>query len=96
MKKNINFPMLLLNIIAFMIILAGVAFGMHSLVNNVSFTVLGTQIHGGVFAGVIAFLGIRYLISSVKLTAEVKKTGKGFSWSNFRKDRRDKFIKADK
>ncbi|MFA7673048.1 MAG: hypothetical protein WCY62_04260 [Clostridia bacterium] len=96
MKKKICLPMVFLNITALVIILAGVAFGIHSLVNDVSFTVLGTQIHGAVFAGVIAFLGIRYLISALKLMAEVKKTGKGFSWSNFKKDRQDKFIKAEK
>lgn len=96
MKKKINVPMLLLNITAVVIILAGVGFGIHSFINDVSFTVLGTQIHGGIFAGVIAFLGIRYLISARKLMAEVQKTGRGFSWSNFRKDRQDKFIKADK
>lgn len=69
------------------IILSGIIFGILSLINNINFTVLSSQVHGGVFALVVAFLGIRYFLSINKLKKEVYKTSSKFSWSNFKRNK---------
>ena len=66
------------------IILLGAAFSVYSIVNNVSFSVMSSQIHGMVFGAVIVFLGVRYLLSVQRLKAEVYKGTSRFSWSNFK------------
>lgn len=66
------------------IILLGVVFSIYSVIDNTSFTVMGSQIHGAVFGAVIAFLGVRYLLSVQRLKAEVYKGTSRFSWSHFR------------
>ena len=67
------------------IILLGLVFGVYCVLNQVMLPVLATQIPGFVFGMVIAFLGIRYLLSIEKLKAEVFKPTSHFSWSNFKK-----------
>jgi hypothetical protein len=71
-------------ICSLLIIVFGAAFSVYSLVNNISFSVLQSQIHGAVFGAVIVFLGVRYFLSVQKLKAEVYKTTSRFSWSNFK------------
>ena len=74
-------------ITSILIILLGACFSVYSIVNNVSFTVLSSQIHGSIFGLIITFLGARYFLSVQKLKAEVYKTTSKFSWSNFKKDK---------
>ncbi|MEI8199762.1 MAG: hypothetical protein WCG21_06860 [Eubacteriales bacterium] len=69
------------------IILLGAAFSVYSIVNNVSFSVMSSQIHGMVFGIVIVFLGVRYLLSVQRLKAEVYKGTSRFSWSNFKTEK---------
>ena len=78
---------IILFIISTGIILSGAAFSVYSIVNNVSFTVMSSQIHGMVFGAVIAFLGVRYLLSVQRLKAEVYKGTSQFSWSNFKTEK---------
>ncbi len=66
-----------------LIIILGAAFSIYSILNNISFPVMGSQIHGMVFGVVIVFLGVRYLLSVLRLKAEVYKGTSRFSWSNF-------------
>jgi len=66
------------------IILLGVVFSIYSVIDNISFTVMSSQIHGAVFGVVIAFLGARYLLSVQRLKTEVYKGTSRFSWSNFK------------
>lgn len=66
------------------IIGSGAALCVYSLINNIYFSVLSSQIHGAVFGVVIIFLGVRYFLSVLKLKAEVYKTTSRFSWSNFK------------
>lgn len=87
-KKVISIMVLFATSIA--IILCGATLGVISFVNNISFTVLTSQVHGGIFGAVIVFLGVRYFISVQKLKAEVYKTTSRFSWSNFKKEKRVK------
>lgn len=61
----------------------GLGFGVYAAINNVNFTVMRSQIPGVLFAAVVAFLGIRYLIASVKLARKIR--GREFAWRNFRK-----------
>ena len=70
------------------IMLLGVSFIIYSLVNNVSFKVVNSSVHGAVFGMVVAYLGARYYFSVTKLKAELYKTTSQFSWSNFKKKKK--------
>jgi len=85
-KKVIS--IMLLFVTSLLIILVGAFFSVFSVLNNISFTVLSSQIHGAIFGLVIIFLGFRYFLSVRKLKIEVYKTASRFSWDNFKK--RDK------
>lgn len=78
-------PIAALFVTSILIIVSGVAFSIYSAVNGISFPVMNSQVHGAVFGVVIAFLGVRYLLSVQKLKAEVYKGTSVFSWSNFKK-----------
>lgn len=67
------------------IIFLGASFSVFSVVYDISFTVLSSQIHGAIFGLVV--LGVRYFLSVKKLKAEVYKTTSKFSWSNFKKEK---------
>lgn len=82
-KKIVAIGLLFLTTVAIM--LFGVSFSVFSMVKNVSFLVLQTQIHGAIFGVVITFLGVRYFLAVRKLKAEVFKKTSQFSWSNFKK-----------
>ena len=70
------------------IVLLGVFFIVYSIVNNVSFKVINSSVHGGVFGLVVAYLGARYFLSVSKLKAELYKSTSRFSWSNFKKEKK--------
>ena len=70
----------------------GVIFSIISVINNISFMIMNSSIHGAVFGLVISFLGLRYFISVFKLKTEVYKTTSRFSWSNFKKDKHQKAL----
>lgn len=80
----------ILFIISLSIIILGAAFSVYSVVSNISFTVMNSQIHGAVFGVVITFLGVRYLLSVQRLKDEVYKGTSRFSWSNFKTEKVDK------
>lgn len=65
------------------ITLLGAAFGVYSVINNVAFSVMSTQIPGVVFAAIVVFLGVRYFLASLRLKGKIR--GMKFSWKNFRK-----------
>lgn len=71
--------------VAFAIAAMGIAFTAYSLLNQVELTVLQQKVPGAAFGAVVAFLGIRYLLSVRKLKGDVYKTTSQFSWSNFKK-----------
>jgi len=72
-----------LMLVASVITLLGLGFGVYSVVSHVSFSVMGAKIPGVLFAAVVAFLGVRYFISTVRLAKKIK--GMTFMWKNFRK-----------
>jgi hypothetical protein len=84
-NKAVSITSLFIGSIA--IILTGVIFCINSILNNISFMVLGSGIHGSVFGLVVTFLGIRYFVSVRKLKTEVYKKSSRFSWSNFKSDK---------
>jgi hypothetical protein len=69
------------------ITLLGFALSIFSLINNISFTVLSSEIPGFVFGLAITFLGARYFLAVNKLKVEVFKEEINFSWSNFKKSK---------
>lgn len=75
---------LILFITAGFIFLAGIAATVFSVLGNISFSVLNSQVHGSVWGVLMTFLGVRYLISVQRLKAEVYQSTSRFSWSNFR------------
>lgn len=83
-------PIAALFVTALLIVIAGVMFSIYSVVNNISFTVLNSQVHGAVWGVVIIFLGVRYLLSVQRLKSEVYKSTSTFSWSNFKAEKAQK------
>lgn len=70
--------------VSILIILLGLAFGVYSYMNNVSYTVLNADIPGFVFAAIVVFLGVRYFISVLKMNKRLKNTKDHFNWNNFK------------
>lgn len=73
--------------VSFLITVSGVAFCVYSIVNNVQFPVMGSQIHGAIWGAVITFLGFRSVASVMRLKTEVYKNTSVFSWKNFRREK---------
>ena len=68
------------------IMLLGVVFSVFSAVNDISFQVLTSTIHGSIFGLLAVYLGVRYFLSVKKLKMEVYKNTSSFSWKNFKKE----------
>ncbi len=84
-NRNKTVSIIVLFAFSIAITLVGASFSVYSLINNVSFRVISNNVHGAIFGLVIAFLGIRYFLSVMKLKKEVYKTESQFSWSNFKR-----------
>lgn len=79
-----------LSVLSLCIFLSGIVFGVYSWTNDISFKVINTQISGIIFGAVVAYLGVRYYLSVSKLKKELYKESSVFSWSNFKKVKKDK------
>jgi hypothetical protein len=79
----------ILYVMSVLIMLLGAGFCAYSAINDVQMQVMSSTIPGFVFGMVILFLGVRYFMSLSKLRDEVMKSS-GFSWGNFRKEKRSK------
>ncbi len=77
----------ILYLLSVVIMLLGAGFCVYSAIYNVQMQVMSSTIPGLIFGMVILFLGIRYFMSLSKLRDEVMKST-GFSWSNFRKEKK--------
>jgi hypothetical protein len=75
---------------AVIITLSGFYFSIFSLINHISFRVLNASVPGLIFGFLVIYLGLRYLFSVKALKTEVYKKSSRFSWSNFRKENRNK------
>lgn len=70
-------------VISSAIVILGVVFSVYAVLNNVSFSVMGSKIPAVLFAAVVVFLGVRYFLATKKLWSKIK--GQEFSWKNFKK-----------
>ena len=73
------------------IMLLGFGFSVYSVVNNVSFQIINSSIHGAVFGMMVIYLGFRYFLSVKKLRGELYKASSKFSWANFKKEKKKKY-----
>jgi len=80
---------IILYVMSVLIMLLGAGFSAYSAINGVQMQVMTSTIPGFIFGMVILFLGIRYFMSLSKLRDEVMKSS-GFSWENFRKEKKAK------
>lgn len=85
--KNKILAISTLYVIAVVIMALGAFFSVYSLINDISFRVLTTHVHGAVFGLVAFYLGLRYFLSVSKLRDEVYKNTSRFSWSNFKSEK---------
>ena len=89
MAKGKVVIIVILYVMSVLIMLLGAGFCAYSAFNGVQMQVMSSTIPGFIFGMVILFLGVRYFMSLSKLRDEVMKSS-GFSWSNFRKEKRSK------
>jgi uncharacterized protein YacL len=69
---------------------SGVYFTILSLLNGITFRVINTDVSGVLLGILVAYLGFRYFLSVGKLKKEVFKTESVFSWSNFKRHKKQK------
>ena len=81
-SKKVTVNILL--VMSILISLLGALFTVYSLILNISFRVLNTDVSGAIFGLVVLYLGIRYIIMVNKLKADVYGTSSKFTWSNFK------------
>lgn len=82
MSKKVTVNILFLMSVA--ISLSGAFFFVYSLIFNISFKVINTNVSGAIFGFVVLYLGIRYFMMVEKLKNEVYGTASRFTWSNFK------------
>jgi hypothetical protein len=87
-KNGSTLPIIGLFIMAFLVTLLGAGFGVYSVMNNVYFSLMGTQFPAVLLAAVVTFLGVRYVVATFKLRRKIQ--GKEFSWSNFKKTAKER------
>lgn len=75
---------ILLMTVAVIITVLGAIFGVYTLINNVTYKVLSTDVPGFIFGAVIVFLGVRYCLSTIKLYKKISQEHRPFSWANFK------------
>lgn len=85
--KSKIFAISALYVTASAIMISGALFSAFSIMHNITFRVLTTNVHGAIFGLVVFYLGLRYFLSIQKLKNEVYKNTSRFSWSNFKKDK---------
>lgn len=75
-------------LVSVVIIVLGALFCIYSFMFNVNIRVVQTNVSGVFFGLVVLYLGIWYLLRVRKLKKEVYKSESGFSWSNFKIERK--------
>ncbi len=77
----------ILYVLSVLIMVLGAGFCVYSMITGAQMQVMSSTVPGFVFGMVILFLGVRYFMSLSRLRDEVMKST-GFSWSNFRKEKK--------
>lgn len=75
---------ILLMTVSIIITVLGAVFGVYTFINNVTYKILSTDVPGFIFGAVIAFLGVRYCLSTIKLSKKLSQDHRPFSWANFK------------
>lgn len=83
----------MLFVMTVIIMLLGISFSIFSLINNVSFKVINSSVHGAIFGILVTYLGAKYFISVTKLKTEIFNSTSNFSWENFKRIKNSKKIK---
>ncbi len=78
---------IVLTVLSTGICVSGIFFIFYSWINDITFKVINTNVPGILFGLVVAYLGLRYLLSVLKLKKELYKESSVFSWSNFKKQK---------
>lgn len=90
-KENSLQKVIILNLLyaaTIMIMLSGIYFSVISFMNNVSFKVLNTTVHGSIFGILVVYLGAKYFLSVMKFKTEFFKSTSQFTWENFKKKKK--------
>lgn len=69
------------------IAVSGAFFSVYSLINNVTFKVLNTNVSGSIFGLVVLYFGVRHFLSVSKLRVQLYDPSAKFSWKNFKKQK---------
>lgn len=75
-----------------LIMFLGLFFGAFSVINNITFRVIRSNISGAVLGMMVFYLGLRYYFLVAKLKPEVYANTSGFSWSNFKRGKKKKAL----
>lgn len=75
----------ILTVMSLAIVISGILFSIYSVMTNVSFNVINTNVPGYVFGLVAIFLGVRYFRSLAKLKKNISGSNIRFSWENLKK-----------
>lgn len=92
-KRLIVFGLFL---IAGAITLSGTFFMIYSYLNGVYFKVMNSNVPGIVFGLIVAYFGVRSILSVNKLRPQLYKDDVRFSWDNFKKQKTVKKQKTSK
>lgn len=84
-KAGKAFSLGVLFLMAAGIFLFGLIYGINNTAEHTSVPVLNMQMPGVVIGLMAAYLGVKYLLSVIRLAKEIWKDNAVFSWSNFRK-----------
>lgn len=76
-----------LSVATIIIMFSGLFFGAFSVMNDITFRILSSDIHGVIFGLLVFYLGIRYYFLVQKLKVEIYKSTSQFSWKNFKKEK---------
>lgn len=68
--------------VAVLITASGLFFGVYCFMYGISYTVLNTQVSGGLFGLVAAFLGGRYCVSTYRLSKRLAEGNQPFRWNH--------------
>ena len=93
MTKNKIFIMNLLMAATITIMFLGLFFSAFSVINNITFRVIRSNVPGAILGMMVFYLGLRYYFLVAKLKPEVYKNSSGFSWSNFKREKKRSLFK---
>jgi hypothetical protein len=92
MAKNKVIIMNLLMAGTIVIMFLGLFFSAFSVINDISFRVIRSNIPGAIMGMLVFYLGLRYYFLVMKLKPEIYANSSGFSWSNFKRGKKKRAL----